>query len=431
MSFWLDLWTSLRRECLLCRCCSKRWRKRRLSKKARVDVPSGQGLQEGATKKTSSYSSDSSTAINDQTQQALIVTSKRVCRLDDSYPMPELQKEGEVMIRNYATGLNPVDWKMVEYGFCLPEFPWIVGREMAGIVERVSLDVTSLRLGDRVWTSRAHSIAFSSYIHTSRPTLIWNKGTYYRDRRAGCFQEFVTVPEHTVIPIPAGLSFESAACLGVGALTAAMTLWKWLGVPMTPPPRNSTVDSHRPECILIWGGSTVTGQFAIQLSVRSGLEVIAVTSEKTATLARDLGATHVVTRNNKSDEIVLDEIHCLAGDRIIRGIDLVGPDTAALGLKALSKTSPSLFAPLAMISSSQSVPENIRIQTVEMKGFVLEESSRKWAMELNRLVESGELRLPQLETLEGGLERIEEGLMRIKRGDMEGKKIVVSMSPLS
>lgn len=165
MTFWLDLWASFRQECLLCRWGSKRWRKRRLPKKSRVDVPPGQGLQEGFTKKTPSYLSASSTAVNDQTQQALTVTSKRVYRLDDNYPMPELQKKGEIMIRNYATGLNPVDWKMVEYNFCLPEFPWIAGREMAGIVERVSPDVTSFRPGDRVWTSRAHSIALSSYIY--------------------------------------------------------------------------------------------------------------------------------------------------------------------------------------------------------------------------------------------------------------------------
>lgn len=258
--------------------------------------------------------------------------------------------------------------------------------------------------------------------------LIGNQGTYYRDKRAGCFQELVTVPEHTVIPIPSSLSFESAACLGVGALTAAMTLWKWLEVPMSPQPRSTTADSHHRECILIWGGSTVTGQFAVQLSVRSGLEVIAVASEKTETLVRDLGATHVVTRSHKSDEVVLGEIRSLVGDRITRGIDLVGPDTAALGLKALSRTSLSLFAPLAMMSSSQKVPDNVHVQTVEMKGFVLEKSSREWAIELNRLVEIGELRLPQIDVLSGGLKRVEEGLMRIKRGDMEGKKIVVSMS---
>ena len=42
----------------------------------------------------------------------------------------------------------------VEYGFCLPEYPWITGREMAGIVEKVGDDVRDLKVGDKVWTSK-------------------------------------------------------------------------------------------------------------------------------------------------------------------------------------------------------------------------------------------------------------------------------------
>lgn len=156
MTAWVDWWASFRRECLICRCCSKRWKKRRSFRKARAKVPPEQYLREEVAKKTpSSYSSsDSSTAVSDQTQQALTVTSKGVYRLDPGYPIPEPVAEGEIMIRNHATGLNPVDWKTVEYNFCLPEFPWITGREMAGTVEKVSSGVTSFKPGDRVWTSR-------------------------------------------------------------------------------------------------------------------------------------------------------------------------------------------------------------------------------------------------------------------------------------
>lgn len=58
------------------------------------------------------------------------------------------------MIRNYAVGLNPIDWKSVDYNFCLPAFPWVTGREMAGVVERVGSEVKGCKVGDRVWTSK-------------------------------------------------------------------------------------------------------------------------------------------------------------------------------------------------------------------------------------------------------------------------------------
>lgn len=142
------------------------------------------------------------------TQKALVVPRKLEYELIDTHPFPALNSEKEVIIRNYAIGLNPIDWKSVDYHFCLPSFPWVTGREMAGVVEKVGSAVTTCQVGDRVWTS-----------------------TYYRDSRAGCFQEFVTVPQHTVLPIPDNLGYETAACLGVAALTAAMTLWKWLCAP--------------------------------------------------------------------------------------------------------------------------------------------------------------------------------------------------------
>lgn len=81
----------------------------------------------------------------------------------DDHPVPELVHEKEVVIRNYAVGLNPIDWKSVDYNFCLPAFPWVTGREMAGIVEEVGSEVTSCKVGDRVWTSELS------------PLMIWGR----------------------------------------------------------------------------------------------------------------------------------------------------------------------------------------------------------------------------------------------------------------
>ncbi|KAH7325605.1 chaperonin 10-like protein [Stachybotrys elegans] len=337
-----------------------------------------------------------------RTNPALLVVGKRQYDIQESYPFPTLAHEGEVIVRTKAVGLNPIDWKSVEYGFCLPEFPWVTGREMAGVVEKVGSGVTDITVGQRVWTS-----------------------TYYRDRRAGCFQHYVTVPQHTVLPIPTGMSFEEASCLGVAALTAAMSLWHWLEVAGSPTTEPQTIPKSG--YLLIWGGSTITGQFAIQIAVLGGLKVIAVTSSKTAEVAKRLGASHVVIRDGKSGEELVSEIRAIAGDELTRGIDLVGPETASLCLTAFSTTQRVLFAPLAMISSKAEVPQNISVETVEMKQFVLNESSQAYAHALNRLVEQGKLVLPELTVLDGGLQRVVEGLERIKKGDMAGKKVIVRM----
>lgn len=203
-----------------------------------------------------------------------------------------------------------------------------------------------------------------------------------------------------------------------------MALWKWLQVPLSAASTPTMMSTEG--YLLVWGGSAVTAQFAIQLAVRSGIKVIAVTSSKTRHLAERLGATHVVTRDRKSNLEVVEAIRAVGGDDVTRAIDLVGTETAAFCIQALSTTKPCLFAPLAMISSKTTIPENISVETVEMKKFVLEPESKKYALELNRLVQEGLITLPDIEVLKGGLDSVQDGLDRVKAGDMGGKKMVVS-----
>lgn len=233
----------------------------------------------------------------------------------------------------------------------------------------------------------------------------------------------MTVPQHTVVPIPSNLSFEEASCLGVAGLTAAMALWLWLEVPGSPTVVPQTISKSG--YLLIWGGSTITGQFAIQIAALAGLKVIAVTSAKTVELVRTLGAEHTVIRDGKTGDELISEIRAIAGDDITRGIDLVGPETASLCLKVLSTSQRVLFAPLAMLSGKTDVPQNISVETVEMKQFVLNKASQVYSHALNRLIEKKKVVLPQITVLDGGLAVVIEGLERLKRGDMAGKRLVV------
>ncbi|KAI1136229.1 GroES-like protein [Hypoxylon sp. FL0543] len=321
-------------------------------------------------------------------QKALVVARKGEYEIRHDFPMPVVGDD-EVMIRGHYVGLNPIDWKSVDYNFCLPEFPWVTGREMSGVVAQVGSAVTAFKEGDFVWTS-----------------------TYYKDLRAGCFQEYVVVPSHTVLPIPSNVPFEAAACLGVAALTASMTLWKWLGVPV---PR-SAIDDTKDEWLLIWGGSTVTGQFATQIARLSGIKVITVNSTETKLLSERLGASHVVVRDGKTDDQAVEEIRAITGGNVTRAIDLVGPKTAALALGAVSKDRPVAFAPLAMMSNSQTIPENVQVHTVEMKQFVLDKSNVRYTKELGILLEEGKITLPELHLIDGGLDSVQGGLEMLKKG---------------
>ncbi|KAK5655170.1 hypothetical protein OQA88_6069 [Cercophora sp. LCS_1] len=249
-----------------------------------------------------------------------VIDEEKVAHLDNrgyelvhDFPVPQVLGPGEVMIRNCAAGLNHIDWKSLDYNFCLPELPWITGREMAGVVECVGSEVKRFRRGDR-----------------------------------------------------------------------------------------------DPESMLVWGGSTVTGQFAIQMAVHAGLDVIAVCSDKTADLVRQLGPKHVVVYSGKSDDEVVSEIKALGQGRITKAVDLVGPKTSKLVLEAVSGDRVVGFAPLAFMKSGEIKPENVRVHNVEMKQFVLDSSSEQYAKRLGEMVEAG-LVLPKLQVIDGGLAMVEQG----------------------
>jgi NADPH:quinone reductase-like Zn-dependent oxidoreductase len=332
------------------------------------------------------------------TQGALLVVDEATYELSTSHPVPRLISDNEVIIATHAVGLNPIDWKSVAYNFCLPAFPWITGRELSGTVVAIGSSVKGFSVGEKVWTS-----------------------TYYKDVRAGCFQEYVAVPEHTVMPIPTSLGMEEASCLGVAGLTAAMTLWRWLGVPL---PQKKSMQRND-EWLLIWGGSTITGQFATQLAVLSGLNVVTVTSAKMQALSKRLGAAHVVSRDGKSNEDIVGEIRRVTNDKVTRAIDLVGPKTVSLVIKCCSTTLPVSIAPLAMMASGEVVPPTFTIHTVEMKQFILDSSCRVYADMLNQLVEEKQVKIPVLHVLEGGLKNVVRGLAMLRKGDMGGCKLVV------
>ncbi len=105
----------------------------------------------------------------------------------------------QVLVKVHAVGLNPVDYKVVEGGVLAWTYPHTLGLDVAGEIVAVGEAVTDWQVGDRV---------------SGHGDLTQN----------GCFAEFVTVPTYQLARIPDNVSYETAASLLCGALTAYIAI---------------------------------------------------------------------------------------------------------------------------------------------------------------------------------------------------------------
>jgi NADPH:quinone reductase-like Zn-dependent oxidoreductase len=170
-------------------------------------------------------------------------------------------KENQVLVKVHAASINAVDYRMMRAnpffirlmgdGFLKPKDPRF-GTDVAGRVEAVGENVSQFRPGDEVFGC-AH----------------------------GAFAEYVLAREYSLALKPANRSFEQAAALPVGALTALQGLRDTGGI--------------KPgQKVLIQGASGAVGMFAVQLAKYFGAEVTAVCSTRNLEMARSIGADHVI-----------------------------------------------------------------------------------------------------------------------------------------
>src|SRR5450631_938524 len=175
-------------------------------------------------------------------------------RLEEiSQPEPQA---GEVLVQVHAAGVNALDWK-IRSGFMksvMPStFPYVPGIELAGVVERVGPGVTTFQPGQAV------------YGHTS----------------GGAYAEYCLVPAQTLAPKPTSLSFDEAATVPIGAITAWQALF-------------DAGQLQAGQHMLILGGSGGVGIFAVQFAHRKGAQVITTTSTSNIAFLQALGADEVI-----------------------------------------------------------------------------------------------------------------------------------------
>lgn len=190
----------------------------------------------------------------------------------DAFALSELPEPvpgpGEVLIRLRAAALNHRDLGMFDWE---PDVHFVLGADGAGLVETVGAGVEA-------WTPGAEVII--------NPALDWGESEeafgpsfailgYPRD---GTFAEMVVVPAENLAHRPPHLSWEEAAALPLGGLTAYRAVMVRAQV--------------RPgERVLIHGIGGGVAHFALQFAKTAGARVMVTTTvEDKAARARELGA---------------------------------------------------------------------------------------------------------------------------------------------
>ena len=132
----------------------------------------------------------------------------------------------------------------------------------------------------------------------------------------GAFAEYVVAEaERMIVPKPSTWTFEQASQLGIAPFTALQCLHETLELPS---PFDARSGPER--TILIWGGSSSVGQYAIQFAKLGGFRVITTASPKNFNLVKDLGADEVF---DYGDESVVENIRAYTSNALEIAIDTI------------------------------------------------------------------------------------------------------------
>jgi len=168
---------------------------------------------------------------------------------------------GQVLIKVKAAGLNALDNALAAgmlAGMMAHEYPLVLGRDAAGVVEAVGAGVDHVDVGDEV----------VGHVLLASPV------------QAGTLAEYAVLPGATVVMKPAEIDFVTAAAIPLAGAAAAAAV--------------EAIDPRAGQVVLVNGASGGVGSYAVQLLAARGVTVVATgTGEDTARLIR-LGAKTVV-----------------------------------------------------------------------------------------------------------------------------------------
>ncbi|KAF2187417.1 putative zinc-binding oxidoreductase ToxD [Zopfia rhizophila CBS 207.26] len=210
-------------------------------------------------------------------------------------PTPKL-RDDYILVKTIAVGLNPTDWQHVYLGIGGDPSGTRSGCDYMGIVEEVGSKVTKqFKKGDRI----------AGFTH----------GSNRIQHEDGAFAEYIVAKGDAQLKIPDNLSDEEGAVLGVGISTVGQGLYQALQLALPDKPLAT------PEPILIYGGATATGVYAIQFAKASGYTVLTTASPRHEEYLRSLGADAIFDYNSPTWS---SDVKAATNDQLKLAFDTIG-----------------------------------------------------------------------------------------------------------
>ncbi|MGX7151008.1 NADP-dependent oxidoreductase [Enterococcus ureasiticus] len=255
--------------------------------------------------------------------------------------LPEL-KENQVLVKEHATSINPIDWKLRE-GYLKQMFDWpfpiILGWDVAGVITEVGSGVTDWKVGDKVF---------------ARPETT----------RFGTYAEETIVDDTLLAKIPENVSFEEAAAVPLAGLTALQALFDHGKL-------------QKGEKVLIHAGAGGVGTYAIQLAKQAGAYVITTASEKNHDLLKKLGADEVIDYHTTNFAEVLTDIDVV--------FDTMGGDIQKSSFSVLKPNTGRLISIVGIADEALAKEKNIKAESIWLQ------TNGKQLQEIADLMASGKV----------------------------------------
>lgn len=250
---------------------------------------------------------------------------------------------GEVLVRVYAAGVNPVDPAARERGLYIGAPPFTLGWDVSGVVEQVGIGVTRFRPGDAVY------------------------GMPRFPHQAGTHAEYVTAPSRHFDHKPEGISHVEAAAVPLTGLTAWQALVDHAGL-------------RAGQSVLIHAAAGGIGHLAVQIAKSLGAHVIGTARADRHAFVRGLGADEVV------DYTAVDFTEAVSEVDVV--LNTVPGDYAERSVSVLRDG--GVLAELHLSNAGASFPEAVA-RGISTR-FMLVEPDHEGMRELSRLIAGGELR---------------------------------------